>query len=114
MPDYKEQTIEGKSWVRAFHVDAQNPIEGAKGITYHEETAIMIGGKMITSRNGQRLQCPYGGGEGDTYNLIHPETGAVIGTMTEQMLYIAMASHYLHRANKRDAPNVPEEPTNQP
>lgn len=34
--------------------------------------------------------------------------------MTEQMLYIAMASHYLHRANKRDEPNVPEEPTNQP
>lgn len=114
MPDYKEQTIEGKSWVRAFHVDAQNPIEGAKGITYHEETAILIDGKVITSRNGQRLQCPYDGGEGDTYNLIHPETGAVIGTMTEQMLYIAMASHYLHRANKRDEPNVPEEPTNQP
>ena len=44
---------------------------GVKGITYHEETAILIDGKVITSRNGQRLQCPHDGGEGDTYNLIH-------------------------------------------
>lgn len=102
MSDYKEQTIEGKSWVRAFHVDCRNPIDGEKTITYHEETAILIDGKTVTSRQGQTLTCPYDGIEGDTFDLVHPATGAVLGQMTEQQLYLAMSSHYLHSATKRD------------
>ncbi len=103
MKNYKEQTISGTSWTRAFHVDCHNPIDGAKTITYHEEAAILIDGKTVTSRNGQTLQCDYSQTEGATFYLVHPETGVVLGQMTEQDLYLALSSHYLHKAQARDA-----------
>jgi hypothetical protein len=38
----------------------------------------------------------------EQFDLMHPETGAVIGSMTYQELYVALASAYLHVATKRD------------
>jgi len=104
MSNYQEQTITGTQWTRAFHVSCENPVTGAKRLTYHEETAIDIGGNVVTSRKGQTLECPYDpSNEGDTFNLVHPVTGEVVGTMTEQALYIALGSHYVHKATQRDA-----------
>ena len=103
MADYKEESISGKRWVRAFHVACENPLNGGRRLTYLEEEAIEFGGQVVTNRLGSSIVCPYdSSGEGETFDLVHPVTGDKIGEMTEQALYLALSSHYMHKATQRD------------
>lgn len=107
MADYKEQTISGQQWQRAWRVECDNKLGGQRRITYYEETAVKVGDQVITSPISQTLVKPFDATtEGDTFDLVHPLTGDVIGTMTEQALYLALSSHYLYTATQRDTPNA--------
>lgn len=48
MPDYKETTVAGNSWQRAYKVRVDNPLNGIPHITFFEETAINLTDKTIT------------------------------------------------------------------
>lgn len=107
MADYKEQTISGQQWQRVWRVECDNKLGGQRRITYYEETAVKVGDHVITSPISKTLVKPFDATtEGDTFDLVHPMTGETVGTMTEQALFIALFSHYLHTASQRDAQNA--------
>jgi hypothetical protein len=114
MPDYNQQTGQYTKWVRCKFIGINNPrpiLGSSPSVTFAEEE--------VTLKDGEESQIPLGnliepfnaGNAGEAFDLIHPETGAVIGSMTYQELYVAMASAYLHVATKRDqalsAPTAP-------
>lgn len=105
MADYKEQTVEGKSWQRAFYIEGKNNLDGARCLVFHEETAFLVNGEVKTSREGSKLIVPFDPvtASEDNFPLLHPVTGAQIGTMNAMMIYIALSSYYMAKAIERDA-----------
>jgi hypothetical protein len=104
MADYKQSAVVGTSWVRSYNVALMNPIDGEVKAVFHEETAVALGdGKTLTQSIGSCGEVFTPENAGESFNLIHPETGAVIGSATYQEVYVLMASLYLHVAVKRDA-----------
>ncbi len=112
MADYKEQTVEGKSWQRAFYIEGKNNLDGARSLVFHEETAFLVNGEVKTSREGAKLTVPFDPvtASDDVFPLIHPVTGAQIGTMNAMMIYIALSSYYMAKALERDAYVPPAPP----
>jgi hypothetical protein len=47
--DYKEQSISGKSWIRAKNISIANPYNASPVITIQEERAIMVDSTVITA-----------------------------------------------------------------
>lgn len=105
MSDYRQKTIEGQSWVRSPRFYGENPITGGTpSITYQEEEAISLGeGDVITRAMGSITQPFVPENYNETFPLLDPQTGAVIGEATFQQLFIMLHSHYYHTAGKRDA-----------
>ena len=112
--DYREQTAEAKTWRRAHTVQIHNPVPGQGSvplISFHEEDAIQVGGKVITTPaydagpGGLRALFQADG----VYPLVNPVTGESLGaSMTHQELYVALHSLYMHLAGLRDNPPVVE------
>lgn len=106
MPDYNESQIAGTAWQRTGYIAINNPrpTEGVPSITFMEEQVIPLGG-------GQEHTRPLGGlvetfapeNYGETFDLLHPETGEAVGQATYMEVYVMLASAYRHVANKRDA-----------
>lgn len=115
MPDYNEQAGEFSSWVRCKYIGINNPRPslGEPSVTFVEEKVIVADGEEIQRPLGNLVEPFTPANAGEAFDLVHPETGAVIDSMTYQELYVALASAYLHVATKRDqaqaAPPVPPE-----
>lgn len=104
MPNYKESTVAGSSHQRAWRLEVENPITGPKGITFHEEVAVTLESGDPMTRYVGSLTKAYSEGTKDTeFDLLNPETGEVIGTMTHGELYAALYSLYIQCAIERDA-----------
>lgn len=103
MADYKQTTVAGTSYVRAFSVQANNPLTGTKAISFMEEKVINLGDEQITRPQGGIQEPLMTENMLEEFQLVNPVDGTPIGqTMTYQQVYLALHSLYLHVATKRD------------
>ncbi|BAU76119.1 hypothetical protein [Metapseudomonas furukawaii] len=105
MPDYQESAVAGTRWVRCGYLGVNNPRPhlGDPSVTFVEEEVIALGdGRELITPLGNLVEPVNAGNLGESFDLLHPETGAVLGQMTYQDLYVALASAYRHVAGKRD------------
>lgn len=103
MPDYKQTTISGTSWQRAWRVECENPLDGQRQITFHEEQVLNAAGQTVRTPAGSvsvrfDLQNALA-----TFPLLDPDTGAQLGTATYAQVYRMLHSLYTHAATQRDA-----------
>lgn len=106
--NYREETksvrIEGMeySWVRAMRVLISNMLGETPYIKFVEE-------KVTNCVDGTQKHKILGELKEDfskpdtVFNLIHPDTGSVIGSAKYSDLYVLLTSLYIHLAIKRDA-----------
>ncbi|MCO6057290.1 hypothetical protein NG726_11475 [Pseudomonas sp. MOB-449] len=107
MPDYKETDVAGTSWVRCGYLGINNPrpLEGVPSVTFVEEEVIALGGgRELINKQGNLIENFTADNATEQFDLLHPESGVVLGRMTYQELYVALASAYRHVALKRDSP----------
>ncbi|MGF6692642.1 hypothetical protein M2318_002714 [Metapseudomonas resinovorans] len=104
MPDYNEQTGQFSSWVRCKYIGIDNPRPalGTPSVTFAEEKVIVAEGEEIHRPLGNLVEPFTAENAAEVFDLLHPETGEVLGSMTYQQLYVALSSAYLHVATKRD------------
>ena len=107
MPNYKQSSVTaGEAWTRAYQVVIENRLDQVPVIVFNEEIVVNTGTTKVSkhiSSVGESFQDPT-----KTFELIHPETGANLGTASYQQLYVFLSSLYLHVAQNRDiAANVP-------
>jgi hypothetical protein len=100
MANYNESSINGTSYQRAWRVEAENPLEGSKHITFHEEVVAVLADDTIHKQKGNITKAY---DPSASFNLLNPETGAVVGSMTHDELYAAIYSLYIATATERDA-----------
>lgn len=104
MPKYIATSTPGDSRRRAPLVVVTNPDGGAPSITYGEEERInLIDGSVAYQPVGNFVVSVDAVALGETFDLVDIDTGAVLGTMTGQMLMLGMQSYYIHQAKRRDA-----------
>ncbi len=104
MPDYNLQTGQFSRWTRCHYVGISNPHLGIPAATFMEEEVLVMGGEEINRQISAALVEPFTPDNvAEAFDLVHPESGAVMGSMTYQELYVALASAYRHVAGKRDA-----------
>ena len=103
MTDYKQTTINGTSWQRSWRVECENPLQGQRKITFHEEQVLNAGDQQIRTPAGS-CSLPFNeSSAGTEFDLLNPDTGEVIGTSTYAQAYVLLHSLYMHSAAERDA-----------
>lgn len=103
MPDYKQTTITGTSWQRAYRVECENPLDGHRAIVFHEELVVNAGDNVLRTPNGY-LGVPFSEANAATqFDLLDPATGEAVGTATFAQVYQMLHSLYIHSALQRDA-----------
>lgn len=103
MPDYKQTTINGTTWQRAWRVECENPLQGQRKITFHEEQVLNAGNQQIRTPAGSvSVQFDLLNAL-TTFPLLDPDTGAQVGTATYAQVYRMLHSLYIHTAAQRDA-----------
>lgn len=103
MPDYKQTTISGTSWQRAWRVECENPLQGQRQITFHEEQVLNAGNQQVLTPVGSlRVQLTADNAL-TSFPLLDPDTGAQLGTATYAQVYRMLHSLYIHTATQRDA-----------
>lgn len=103
MPDYKQTTINGTSWKRAWRVECENPLQGQRKITFHEEQVLNAGEQQIRTPTGNMSVRFDTENALTTFPLLDPDTGAQLGTATYAQVYRILHSLYMHSAAERDA-----------
>jgi hypothetical protein len=112
MPNYKEANVNGTMYTRANRVVLQNELDAPKSITFSEQ-------EIITLPDTTRITRPARGvgvvlddkNIAKSFDLLHPETGAVLGTVSYQDVYVLMHSLYYHLAHERDSALAAKEQT---
>lgn len=111
MAEYKETPISGRKRMRAYRVTANNPASGARSIRFDEEWLTELDdGRFINEPAGaitRDFSAP-----GTEFDLVHPETGEVIGKASYLNVYVLLHSLYMHLAVERD--NIPPPPPPEP
>lgn len=103
MPDYKQTTITGTSWQRAWRVECENPLEGQRAIVFQEEVVVNAGAEVIRTPNGY-VGVPFSSANANTeFDLLDPATGEAVGKATYTQVYQMLHSLYIHAATQRDA-----------
>lgn len=112
MPDYKQTTITGTSWQRAWRVECENPLNGQRHIRFHEEQVVNADGQTISKPVGV-VSVPFDAQNAITaFDLLNPETGEKQGTATYAQVYQLLHSFYIHAATSRDNSLIePEAPS---
>lgn len=101
--DYQWSEVTGASWTRCGRVIIDNPYEGQKRAVFLEERAVNIPGEVITRPAGEIIEPFSAANAGESFDLLNPETGEVMGQATYGQLYAMLHSAYMHVATKRDA-----------
>lgn len=104
MPDYKETTVAGAAYTRAYQVVIANPLVGTKAINFLEERVINFDNDQIRQQIGG-VQEPFTPENlTEEFPLLNPVDGTPLGmAMQYRDLYAALHSLYFHVAGKRDA-----------
>lgn len=100
MADYKQADLTGIEWQRCKTVTINNPLDGAKSVSFQEERIISLG--------GQNLKQPVDGcsknfAADGSFPLLDPSTNLPLGaSMSHTELYVALYSLYMQTAAERD------------
>lgn len=99
---YKETEGQASVKVRCKKIDIYNPREGLKAaIFYPEKVATLPDGSVVT-QGMEELREDYSGHETESFDLVDPSTGSVVGTATYNDLYAMLLSAYLHADKKKE------------
>ena len=106
MPEYREQPVEGKQWLRIKRVQIENPRGAPPTLSAIEERAIQLGDDLLLKELGITLTAGFDpAGE---FALRHPLTDELLGrTATQQELQIIVYSFCRHLQTLRDSPPEP-------
>ncbi len=107
MAEYKESPITGRKRMRSYRVVASNPASGARYIQFDEEWLTELDDGRYINEPAGALRRVFDTPE-TQFNLVHPETGDVIGSVTYLDVYVMLHSLYMHLAVERD--NAPPPP----
>ena len=105
---YNEKTA--SAYTRAHTVTLRNPHDSLSltpSVTFHEEHVLSgLNAKGVTlSPSSDNIAVQYTPeAMAEEFPLLHPETGAVLGTATLVDLQVLLHSLYFHETAKRDAP----------
>lgn len=110
---YKEETVE--VYTRASDIMITNPLPSAglpPQIRFNEERAVKQPDGELVSLGGFSGVCQLAltpDTASTSFDLLHPETNAVLGSATYQDLQVMLYSLYIHAADLRDneAPHDP-------
>lgn len=108
MPDYKETTVQGRSWQRCNQITFRNPVQGAPSASFDEEVVTTLADRVIVEPMRMMASAMPGGihtiyKPEATFPLLNPETGEPTGKqMSQQDIYVALYSLYMQQAAKRD------------
>lgn len=102
MTDYKASEVMGSAWTRAQQVTIDNPMTGPKYATFSEERVLSIGGETVRQPAGSCRLTMDDDSLDTAFDLLHPETGTVIGSTTYAQAYVMLYSLYMHAAKLRD------------
>ena len=102
MANYKETAVAGSKWTRSWQVVVENKYNQAPNVCFFEETIVDVGDGTPVSKLVPGQITEYFTDPSKTFDLVHPVTGAVIGSATYQDIYVMLSSLYLSLANKRD------------
>jgi hypothetical protein len=111
--NYRMKEGAATTWRRSHHIVINNPIGGPASFAFQEQDVVDLNGKVMVTPGDYSAV----GGQFDPaaeFPLISPIDGKPFGkSMTQQELYVALHSLYMHLAVKRDTPPVikPVEPT---
>lgn len=105
MSNYRQSSVAGEVWTRANRVVIENPYGSntSPSVTFAEEKIVSIGGETIARPDGGIVEAFMPDNYSEAFDLLNPETGDVVGSMTYQQVYVALHSLYMHCAAKRDA-----------
>lgn len=108
MPLYNEQTttesVTKTTYTRANLITIDNALNQTPFITYVEENVERIGdSEKSIGDAGSISEFLTAENVNETFNILHPDTGAVIGTSTYGNVQALIYSLYFHIATKRDA-----------
>jgi hypothetical protein len=103
MADYRETVAEALAWRRAKGVTLDNPLTGAKTVTFTEEDVVTLNGttfnQPVTPVGAVRVEFNPEG----VFPLVNPATGDEIGQTANHIdLYVMLHSLYIHLAKQRD------------
>jgi hypothetical protein len=99
---YRERNLSGTSYVRLINAGVEVPIDGQPAVTFQEAEVLTFGAERIVRPAGN-FSADLGGRANDQFNLINPNTGAVLGTARVRDVYIHLYSLHLYLAGLRDA-----------
>ena len=105
MADYKEQTVSGTSWQRAWQIVIANTLGGAPLIRYEEEVVINLNDEQIR-KPANSMGISYQVDPTAEIALRDPDTLEPTGnTIPVALVYQALFSDYINRALERDGAN---------
>ena len=105
MADYKEQTVSGTSWQRAWQIVIANTLGGLPLVRYDEETVINLNNQRIR-QPAQSMGISYQVDPLGEIALRDPETLELTGnTIPVALVHQALFSDYINRALERDGEN---------
>lgn len=113
MAEYKETPLTGTRRMRSYQVLAHNPATGTKSIEFREEWLTALSDGRLINEPAGSLRKVFDDPAVE-FDLLHPVTGDVIGTMSYQTVYVALHSLYLHLATERDNAPPPAPPVEEP
>lgn len=100
MPNYKESSVTGVIWQRAYQVLISNRFGEVPMITFSEEEVVDAGGRSITKHVGYLTEVM--SDPTKSFDLINPVDGSVLGSATYQEAYVLLSSLYASLAQQRD------------
>lgn len=112
--NYRQTSVTGESWVRATRIVIENPRKGVPAATFIEEQVVNVGDDEVARPVGNVSEPFIVSGEEanlmESFDLLHPETGEVVGSATYLDIHVMLHSLYYHVAAKRDAGPAPASP----
>ncbi len=108
---YKKTTVgDAYTYVRPYQTISLGPLGGQNSLTvFEEKITVLSDASTARSDLGTPEIVHVVTDPDEAFNLIHPVTGAVTGSMTFAQLKVQMYSLYLHMAGLRDDELAAEE-----
>ena len=108
MANYKETTVTGTSYQRAWRVEIENGLVDKHIRFYEEVIAQLDAGHVVSEKVGVGVWSPFTAENMFTeFAVLNPETGEDTGaTMTYADVYTALYSLYIYLAIARDEFNA--------
>lgn len=91
---YKETPITGTAWERSYQVTINNPLNGVPSITFKKERVSELSDGTLTNTPIGETQAAFTTPEAE-FDIVHPDTGEVIGKSTHQQVYLMLHGLFL-------------------